>query len=155
MAPRNLFIAMVLTVASVIMLGAQARATEPAQSVLDNTIWTLALIEGEPPVEGRGDLDLQFADDGAFAVGFGCNRFRGRAEIGDAQIAFPDQIAGTMMACAEAVAAQEERVLALLAAVATFRVEPASLTLMDEAGTEMLRYVRTVQTDATKVDTSG
>jgi len=150
---RRAFIAAILVAASAIVMGAQTRATEVERSPLTDTDWTLTQIEGETPLEGRG-LDLSFAKDGRFGASAGCNRFMGEAEIDGEAITFPDKIAGTMMACPEGLAEQEETVLALLARVTSYQIEPTALILLDEEGTALLRYSRDAEEEGL-VETSG
>jgi len=150
---RRAFIAAVLVAASAIVMGAQTRATEPAKPPLANSEWTLSQIEGETPLEGRG-LDLSFDENGRFGTSAGCNRFMGDVEIEGEEITFPDKIAGTMMACPEGLAEQEEKVLSLLAQVTRYQMEPDALILLDSEGSELLRYSREVEDDSL-VETSG
>ncbi|MCG7627448.1 META domain-containing protein [Epibacterium sp. MM17-32] len=150
---RRAFIAAVLVAASAIVMGAQTRATEPAKPPLAETEWTLSQIEGETPLEGRG-LDLSFDENGRFGTSAGCNRFMGDVEIEGEEITFPDKIAGTMMACPEGLAEQEEKVLSLLAQVTRYQMEPDALILLDSEGSELLRYSREVEDDSL-VETSG
>ncbi|MCG7623071.1 META domain-containing protein [Epibacterium sp. Ofav1-8] len=150
---RRAFIAAVLVAASAIVMSAQTRATEPAKPPLAETEWTLSQIEGETPLEGRG-LDLSFDENGRFGTSAGCNRFMGDVEIEGEEITFPDKIAGTMMACPEGLAEQEEKVLSLLAQVTRYQMEPDALILLDSDGSELLRYSREVEDDSL-VETSG
>ncbi|PRZ48824.1 META domain-containing protein [Tritonibacter scottomollicae] len=150
---RRAFIAAIMISASAIVIGVQTRATEVGHSALTETDWTLSQIEGAEPLEGRG-LDLSFAEDGQFGTSAGCNRFMGEAEIDGEAITFPDKIAGTMMACPEGLAEQEETVLALLARVTSYQIEPTALILLDEEGTELLRYSRDAEEESL-LETSG
>jgi len=150
---RRAFIAAILISASAIVIGVQTRATEIGHSPLTETDWTLTQIEGVEPLEGRG-LDLSFAEGGQFATSAGCNRFMGEAEIDGEAITFPDKIAGTMMACPEGLAEQEETVLELLARVTSYQIEPTALILLDEEGTELLRYSRDAEEEGL-VETNG
>ncbi len=155
MTIRRGFIAVILVAASAITLAAQTRATEPAKPALAGTEWTLTEIVGEPPLEGHSGLDLQFGEEGAFGTSAGCNRFRGTAEIKGEAISFPDRLAGTMMACPEGLAEQEEKVLALLAQVTAYRVEATELVFLDADGAELLRYAREAEAPETLIDTKG
>ncbi len=155
MTTRRIFIATVVVAASAIALGVQTRATEPEAQALDNTEWTLTEIEGAAPLSGRGELDLQFSETGSFGISFGCNRFRGQVEVEGTQLSFPDQIAGTMMACPEDLAAQEERGLALLAEVASYRIDPGVLNLLDAEGSTLLLYRDAREEPEAMVETGG
>ncbi|TNJ48177.1 META domain-containing protein [Phaeobacter sp. B1627] len=155
MTTRITFIATILIAASAIVFSAETWATETVRPVLTDTEWTLDQIEGEAPLAGRGNLELTFAQDGVFATGAGCNSFKGTAEINGSEILFPDQLAGTMMACPDGLAEQEEQVLALLAQVVSFEIDATVLVLLDEDGTELLRYRRDAEPDETLVETGG
>ncbi len=155
MTTRITFIGTILMAASAIVLGLKTWATEPVRPVLNDSEWTLDQIEGEAPLAGRGNLDLTFTQDGAFATGAGCNSFKGTAEINGSEILFPDQLAGTMMACPDGLAEQEEQVLALLAQVVSFQIDATDLVLLGEDGTELLRYRSAREPDDTLVETSG
>ena len=78
----------------------------------------------------------------------------GEVEIKGREISFPDKLAGTMMACPEGLAEQEEKVLSLLAQVTSYRIEPKALILVDSEGSELLRYSREIKKDSL-VETSG
>ncbi|MDF9303212.1 META domain-containing protein [Tritonibacter mobilis] len=153
MTTRRAFIATVLVAASAIVMSAQTRATEPATPPLTDTQWTLSEIEGKAPLEGR-DLDLTFFEDGRFGTSAGCNRFMGEVEIEGDEITFPDKIAGTMMACPEGLAEQEEKLLSLLPEVTHYQIEPDALILLDSDGQALLRYSREVEKEGL-VETSG
>ncbi|NIZ14785.1 META domain-containing protein [Phaeobacter sp. HF9A] len=152
---RRSFIAAIMVAASAIVIGVQTRATEPLTVPLSGTEWTLADINGAPPLEGRETSDLRFSEDGDFTTSAGCNRFHGTARIEGDHIRFPDKLAGTMMACPEGLAAQEETVLSLLAKVRSFELEPQALILLDAQGTSLLRYHHQDEGGEALVDTKG
>ncbi len=155
MTIRRSFIAAILVAASAITLAAQTRTAEGLPTPLADTEWVLSAIKGETPFEGREGATLSFATGGQFGTSAGCNRFKGKAEIKGETITFPDQLAGTMMACPEDLATQEEHVLALLAAVRSYKHEKTVLILLDAEGQEVLRYTREAPETETLIETKG
>ncbi|WP_420003333.1 META domain-containing protein [Arenibacterium sp. LLYu02] len=155
MTIRRGFIAAILVAASAITLAAQTRTTEAVPTPLTGSAWVLDTIEGTAPVTGREPADLTFGEGGQFGASAGCNRFKGTAEIKGEEITFPDQLAGTMMACPEDLAAQEEHVLDLLAQVSRFTVAPTELNLLNAEGEELLRYTREAPEAEVLIDTKG
>ncbi len=80
-------------------------------------------------VEGT-DVTLEIAADGAVSGSAGCNRFTGKATLGEGTIAF-GPLASTMMACVEPAGAMEQETayLAALESATTWQVDGAKLTL--------------------------
>lgn len=73
----------------------------------------------------------------------GCNRFHGQLQPSGRGIAFPDNMAGTMMACPDEVQAQERRFLAALAHVSDYVRYGSGLVMMDAEGRAVLHFVET------------
>jgi putative lipoprotein len=96
-------------------------------------------------IGGAGVIDdlqttLTIAADGTVNGHGGCNGFGGTATITGDSLSF-GPLAGTMMACAEAIMNQENKFHAALAATASFRVDAAQgkLFLLDANGAELVR----------------
>jgi putative lipoprotein len=121
---------------------------------------TLVLIQGEQPqasnpiaginwmmfeTGGRmfvGDdaPTLVFDTDGSFALYGGCNRFVGKATIGDGTIEFPEAFAGTRMACVPAREGLERSVLNAISNTTGYVRSGDLLTFINEAGVSVLRF---------------
>lgn len=94
---------------------------------------------------GGGVIDdlqstLTVAADGSVNGNGGCNGFGGTATIDGDKVTF-GPLAGTLMACAEAVMDQERRFYDALERSASFRVDEAGkLILLDAGGSELARF---------------
>jgi len=104
---------------------------------LDNTNWTLIELNGAAVDKGR-DPGFVFATAGQFSASGGCNRFMGQAELSGNEISFPDQMAGTMMACAPELDTQENDFLAALPKVKTIDRQGPLLQMIAEDGTVLM-----------------
>ncbi len=71
----------------------------------------------------------------------GCNRYFARVELSGESLRFEDAGA-TRMACQEPAMGQEQRFLAALEAVRSYRLVADELRLLDESGAERLRFTR-------------
>ena len=96
-------------------------------------------------IGGGGVIDdvqstLTIAADGTVTGHGGCNGFGGSATIEDDKIAF-GPMAGTLMACAEAIMNQERKFHDALSRTASFAIDDAGkLVLFDEGGAELARF---------------
>jgi putative lipoprotein len=113
---------------------------------LENTVWVLATLAGEPAPAGAGGktVDIQFTGDDKRAAGFsGCNRYTGGyARDGVSEHGSPLKLgpmAGTMMACPDG-GDLERNYLQVLGRVNAFRLEGDTLSLL--AGPEVLATFR-------------
>jgi putative lipoprotein len=102
--------------------------------------WVAEEIGGAAAVAGVSST-LELAADGALSGSGGCNRYRGRAEIGDGRISF-SPIAATRMACPGPAMEQEGRLFAALAAARRFAIAGGRMTLQAEDGTALARFRR-------------
>jgi heat shock protein HslJ len=84
---------------------------------------------------------LEISADGTAAGSGGCNRYRGRVELGPGTVTF-SPMAATRMMCAAPAMEQEQRLFAAFAAVRRFRVAEAKLLLIAEDGTVAARFAR-------------
>jgi putative lipoprotein len=121
------------------------RVAEPVQhaaAALDEGVWVLATLAGEPAPTGAGgrSVTLQFDAAEMRAAGFsGCNRYtggysrEGASEHGS-PLAFK-AMAGTLMACQDG-GDLERRYLQMLGGVTAFRLQAGTLSLM--AGPEVV-----------------
>jgi len=97
-------------------------------------------------IGGAGVIDnlqstLVVAADGAVNGDGGCNGYGGTATISGEAISF-GPLAGTLMACADAIMDQERRFFDALNNAASFRVdaETSKLFLLDASGAELVRF---------------
>ncbi|MBS0124482.1 META domain-containing protein [Thetidibacter halocola] len=101
--------------------------------------WAVTEIAGE--AWPNDDPATLIVDDGlAFSIFGGCNRFVGRLDVTDTGIAFPENFAGTLMACPDTVEAAERRFLSALRLVAGYARDGSTLELTDAAGATVLRF---------------
>ena len=73
----------------------------------------------------------------------GCNRFRGQLQPSGRGLAFPENMAGTMMACPDAVEAVERRFLAALMQVSDYVRYGGGLVMMDAEGRAVMHFIET------------
>ncbi|WP_170374401.1 YbaY family lipoprotein [Ruegeria atlantica] len=111
-------------------------------NMLNNTQWTAAALNGAP-IEAERRPEINFAQDGAFSGSGGCNRFNGQADISGVTIAFPDNMAATLMACPPALEEVERQFFQALQSVTTYAVEGDALAFLDAAGEPVIKFVRT------------
>lgn len=100
---------------------------------LTGVTWLLDDLGGKPPV-AETFPSAAFAEDGTVAGSGGCNRFRGSYTVSGSTIKVDDALASTMMACDEAVMAQEAAFFDALLKAQTFSIQGEQLTLSDDAG---------------------
>lgn len=113
-----------------------------AGAMLDNTNWTAAVLNGAP-IETERRPELSFGQGGAFSGSGGCNRFNGQAEVAGANIAFPDNMAATLMACPPALEEVERQFFDALQKVTTYAMEGDALAFLDAAGEPVIKFART------------
>jgi heat shock protein HslJ len=114
-----------------------AARTAPALTGID---WRLTALGGAtvPPEAREAILRFDAGMDGAsFAASVGCNRFAGQVRIARDTLAF-GPARSTRMACPPPLAAAEAALSAALTATAGWRIEGATLLLLDAAGTVLL-----------------
>ena len=117
------------------------RKTGPA---LEGTRWRLGRyldVAGElQPVIPATFIDARFAA-GKVSGSAGCNRYTGGYTSGQKnQLLFEGRMGSTRMACAQAVADQEQRYLGLLPAVGSREFRGGMLVLLDKQGQAVLEY---------------
>lgn len=134
--------------------GASGVDGEGAAAVsLLGTTWQIEDID-EAGIVDRSMITLQFPETGRVAGSTGCNRYFGSVSIDGERLSF-SQLGSTRRACAPAIAAQEQRFLEAVQAVARYRIEtPEILILLDEAGDERLKGLR-LENDPSADDDAG
>ncbi len=86
------------------------------------------------------EVTMILADDGSVSGSSGCNTYSGTYTVDGDALSF-GPLAGTKMACAEDVMAQETAFLTSLAEVAGSAIEGSRLTLLDGSGAPLLGFV--------------
>ena len=99
---------------------------------LDGTRWLTEYIDGNGVID-NAQTTLEFTEPGRAAGRAGCNRYSAPIEVDGNALRFGDAIA-TKMACVEALMDQENRFLAALRGVRSYRVQDQKLQLLDETG---------------------
>jgi heat shock protein HslJ len=107
---------------------------------LQGTTWKLAEIAGTPVIEGSA-ATLEFTEAGKVSGNGSCNRFFGGATIEGQTITIGPQ-GTTRMACAEAIAAQENRYLKALGQAERFEQAGEALVIHCKGMDTPLRFVR-------------
>jgi len=117
------------------------RAAQAPTVSLEGSRWVITAI-GDTPISVERPPQIEFPGEGRVSVFGGCNRFGGNVTLSESAIAFPDAMAGTMMACPEAIAVMERQVLDTLQDVTHFALVGDDLTLKDAAGTSVMHLSR-------------
>lgn len=94
--------------------------------------WELTELEGSALVDGTS-IDMTLTSDTVSGSG-GCNQYTGSVVVGDGEITFGPDIAGTLMACPEPVSAQEQKYFDVLSRVTAYEMGSDSLMLLDDQG---------------------
>ncbi len=118
-------------------------AQENAHSSGNNRImgieWAVFEIGGRVFI-GDDPPEIVFQEDGHFSLFGGCNRFSGKAEIGNGTVTFPAAFAGTRRACAPTVNKLENDVLDALSDSVLFERNGKNLVFQRENGLAALRF---------------
>lgn len=105
-----------------------------------DTIWTVTSIGGEPPLPGS-EVTFSIAADYRAGGNSGCNNYFTEAGFAGLPLTF-GPIAGTRMACAPAIMAQETRFFAALGATVGYELAGDTLKLFDAAGVPLVGLIR-------------
>lgn len=110
------------------------RVADPAPAEAPTGSWILDEMRGEAPIQDA-PASFDIAEDGTVSGTGGCNRMMGRAEIDGSTVLF-GQLASTMMACPDAMMAQEQGFFAVLSETRQWQIDAQEgrLRLLDEAG---------------------
>lgn len=101
--------------------------------------WAMIEIGGRAFI-GEDAPTIVFDEDGTFSLFGGCNRFRGKADLTEGRISFPNPLAGTKMACPDPRMRLETDVLEALAATVSYHRNGPSLAFMNAAGPTTIRF---------------
>lgn len=113
---------------------------ETPNPLLD-VVWTVTSIGGDPALADT-TLTFSIAADLRAGGSGGCNNYFTEASFATPPLAF-GPIAGTRMACAPAVMAQEARFFAALDATQGYDLAGDTLKLVDAAGVPLVGLIRT------------
>ncbi|MEM9393224.1 MAG: YbaY family lipoprotein [Pseudomonadota bacterium] len=127
------------TSADLTLQAASASAPAPTMAALVGETWQAFEVSGRLLVTDTRPT-LQFEREGQFSMFSGCNTFRGRAEISDGTVAFPDNMAGTLMACPPEQMELERAVLDAVSQSTGFVLSESGLVLVNTAGLAVLRF---------------
>lgn len=112
--------------------------TQDADS-LTGTSWLVEDIAGGGVID-RSAATVEFPEPGRVGGNASCNRYMGGYELDGDSITFGN-LAGTMMACPEALMNQEQRFHQAMGSVTGWRIDSDTglLHLLDEAGETVIR----------------
>jgi heat shock protein HslJ len=116
---------------------AQPKEQPVSGNTLDGTSWTLATLNGQPALQ-VAPVTLNFAV-GKAAGSDGCNSYTGGYAADGTSIKF-DQMASTLMACAEPVMKQASTYMQALAQAATYKTDAQQLMLFDASEQELATF---------------
>lgn len=111
-------------------------------STITGVMWTVTETLGAPWATDDPATMTIDADGGVSLFG-GCNRFRGQVQHSVGGLAFPENLAGTMMACPDEVELLERRFIAALRLVTGYVRYGAGLIMTDAQGNAILHFVET------------
>jgi heat shock protein HslJ len=116
---------------------------------LTGTSWSVDEIDGEGVID-RSQATVEFPEPGRVAGNASCNRYMGGYERDGESLTFGN-LAGTLMACPEALMNQERRFHQAMGQVTGWRIDPATelLHLVNEADDTMIRASRMPAEDST------
>ncbi len=116
-------------------------APPPRSAALRDTEWRLVEIDNEKPSyeDWRHRPRLRLDEQGRYSGSAGCNTLAGSYQLDADGLRFLPA-AATLMACAPAVAAAEQRFLSALAEVRQAQLSGVTLDLLDGSGKRRLRF---------------
>ncbi|WP_336970465.1 META domain-containing protein [Sphingobium aromaticiconvertens] len=111
--------------------------TEDASPLPTGAVWLVEDVGGGGIIDSS-HISLFLDGKGRASGSGGCNRYMGQYHLSGDRLSF-DQIAGTKMACAQALMLQEQRFLKALAEVSIWRIDPTGALLLTGSGGASLR----------------
>lgn len=123
-----------------LMMVANENNPMPGMQSVAGIEWAVTEVKGEPwPKAEPATLMIDtLANVSVFA---GCNHFRGRALLSDGALEFPENFAGTLMACPDDIEALERKFLRSLGEVSAYVRYGAGLVMTDAQGRAVLHFV--------------
>jgi heat shock protein HslJ len=120
------------------VLAVTACAARGGGANLEGSNWILTSLNGVGLVPGSS-ITAAFGDDGRLSGSSGCNRYSASYEVSGSSLTI-GQAMSTLMACEEALMAQESAYLAALASTAGYVMTADQLTLRDASGSSLLVF---------------
>jgi heat shock protein HslJ len=105
---------------------------------LTGTVWILSSLDGEAPMTGT-TITAELEPRGNLGGTSGCNSYSAQYQVSDSSMTI-GPTSGTLMACAEAVMAQETAFLAALGATTSYAISGDQLALEDSSGDTRLVF---------------
>jgi len=115
---------------------------------LAGSSWIAESVDGQGMV-GRPPITLVFESEERAAGSTGCNRYFAAVRTSERGGLRFGQAGSTRMACPPAVMEQEQRFLAVIEAVRSYRLDGTTLVLLDERGISRVRLIRAPRGSAT------
>ena len=95
--------------------------------------WVATEVVGTPWINDE-PATLTVDETMTFSIFGGCNRFTGEVPVAAGWVSFPENFAGTLMACPNEMEEQERRFLAALSRVSGYIRHGNGLVLTDDMG---------------------
>jgi heat shock protein HslJ len=122
---------------TLLMSGFLLAACAPS-STLNNTNWQLVSL-GSQPIDNTVQITLNYGDGKIYGTD-GCNQYSASYTLDGNRIKINDDMASTLMACAEPVMQQADAFTSALAMVAAYKVEGKQLMLMSAEGITLATF---------------
>lgn len=119
--------------------GGGTPAAAAGSAAIEGIAWTATEIAGRALI-AQAPPTIAFEPDGSFAMFGGCNRFRGRATIGDGRITFVEPFAGTRRLCPPDRMKLEDDIVAALQATSGYVRNGPLLSFTNDAGRVTARF---------------
>ncbi|PDV96586.1 META domain-containing protein [Candidatus Chloroploca asiatica] len=129
-------------------------ATTPeASDALAGTSWVLTQLNGAAPLSEGTPISAEFDTEGSVAGSAGCNRYFAGYTIADGTLSIT-QAGSTMMACEDAIMAQEQAFLDQFSRATSYVIDGATLTITIDDGTTLV-FERAEEEVTTSNDLTG
>lgn len=107
---------------------------------IDGIEWVVTEIAGVP-LQTDTPATMVIDDEMNAAIFAGCNRFVGKLTVSGSEIVFPENLAGTLMACPPEAGALEDDFLTALRGASRYVRYGSGLVLMDTEGRALLHFI--------------
>ncbi|MBE1283041.1 MAG: META domain-containing protein [Rhodobacteraceae bacterium] len=120
----------------------ESAASGDGTSIEENSTWQVVELAGTDLI-AESMPEIQFGESGRIGLTGGCNRFMGQVEMDGSSLMFPENMAGTLMACPPQLEDQEKAFLAALGRVASYRIEGKGMMFLDADGEPVMALTMT------------
>ncbi|NCC31381.1 MAG: META domain-containing protein [Chloroflexia bacterium] len=110
---------------------------EQASNALAGTSWVLTELNGAAPLSEATPISAEFDDEGRVAGSAGCNRYFAGYSVFEGALSIT-QAGSTMMACEDAILAQEISFLDQLSRAVSYVIEGETLTITIDDGATLV-----------------